>query len=386
MDSEICKCTSESFSQHPAAEVEKPTCVPRLTEGHEPFVLFTEGDVLYEAMLSSIAEARHRIRLESYIFAGDEVGWRFADALAERAMAGVDVRLIIDAAGSLFKITRSLAKYLHKHGIHVHWFHRWNWRFPLRYNRRDHRKLLVVDEEQFYLGGFNIHRENSRAIFGEGRWRDTHVCISGNLAVEAAHLFDAFWQGKWVWFPKQGSGVSVLIPNYTPICRQTLQCLYIDIFQRARTTVYLTTPYFVPDYYTQHAMIEAALRGVDVRLLVPRKSDIWLTRWAAQAAYANLVRTGVRIYEYLPRVLHAKTAVIDGAWATLGTANLDYRSFFVNYDLNLVTRNLDLCRQLQEQFICDISKAEEISPSKWAGRSWGHHLTETVGWLARRLL
>lgn len=386
MDSEICKCVGESPCKHTAVKAGEPACMPRLAEGHESFVLFTEGDVLYKEMLSSIASAQSSIRLESFIFADDEIGWCFAKALAERLQAGVEVSLLIDAAGSLFWSSRSLERYLREHGARVRWFHRWNWRAPMRYNRRDHRKLLVVDEEQFFLGGFNIHRKNSRAIFGEKRWRDTHVSMSGDLAREAAHLFDDFWRGKRDWLLKETTGVSALVPNHTRACRQTLHCLYMDSFRMAAASVYLTTPYFVPDYRTQRELMAAARHGVDVRLLVPRKSDVWLARWAAQAAYANLLKAGVRIYEYLPRMLHAKTAVVDGKWATLGTANLDYRSFFVNYELNLVTRDIDICGALNAQFINDISEAEEICPSMWAKRPWGQHVTETVGWLARRWL
>ncbi len=361
-------------------------CVPSLIEGHESFILFTEGDTLYGSMLDSIASAQHSVRLESYIFADDEVGRRFAAALAERAMAGVKVRVLIDAAGSLFWSSRSIGRYMREHGVRVRYFHRWSWRTPLRYNRRDHRKMLIIDEKKFYLGGFNIHRESSLSVVGERRWRDTHVCISGGLAVDAAEIFDAFWPGKPGWRPKLAESVSALIPNNTPLCRGILHCLYTESFSRAAISIYLTTPYFVPDRRTMHALTAAAQRGVDCRLLVPRKSDVWLIQWAARAAYANLLKAGVRVYEYFPRMLHAKTAVVDCAWATLGTANMDYRSFFVNYELNLASRNLDLCSRLQEQFMHDISEAEEIYPSKWAKRSWGRHVTETIGWLARRWL
>ncbi len=361
-------------------------CVPSLTEGHEPFELFTEGDALYKAMLSAIASARRNIKLESYIFADDEIGWHFAEALAEKARNGVEVRALIDAAGSLLRIGRSLGRYMRNHGIHLRYFHRWSWRFPFRYNRRDHRKMLIVDEKQLFLGGFNIHRESSLSIFGEERWRDTHLGISGDLAVEASKLYDAFWHGKLDRMPKMISKVSALIPNNTPLCRQPLHCLYMDGFQRAKTSIYLTTPYFVPDYRTMQALMAAARCGVDCRLLVPRKSDVWLTQWAARAAYANLLRAGVRIYEYIPRMLHAKTAVVDASWAIVGTANMDYRSFFVNYELNLVTRNIDLCYELQKQFLYDLSEAEEVSFSKWVNRPWTQHIVETVGWLARRLL
>ncbi len=361
-------------------------CVPELVVGHEPFRLYTEGDELYEDMLRSIAGARHAIRLESYIFAPDEIGWRFARALAARGDEGLRVRVIMDAAGSLFWHSRQLARYLRAHQVRVRWFHRWNWRRPYRYNRRDHRKLLIIDDEHFYLGGFNIHRESSRAVYGERRWRDTHVRLHGELTTVAKHIYDRFWRGRKRWLVKRERRVNVLLPNHNGRCRHALHCLYMELFRHARRRVYVTTPYFVPDHRTQHALTAAAERGVDVRLLVPAKSDVPLTRWAAQAAYATLLRSGVRIFEYQPRVLHAKTAVADGAWATLGTANLDYRSFFLNYELNLVSRDPELCLCLEKQFLRDLDEAVEITAGKWARRHWGHHFLEMIGWLARRWL
>jgi cardiolipin synthase len=388
MSSVHCSRTNESCCGHHSIIAGEPLCdcIPRLTGGDEPFILFTEGDELYASMLSSIASAERSIRLESYILADDEVGHRFAEALIERARAGIEVRVLVDAAGSLFWGSGSLGRSLRSEGLPVRYFHAWSWRAPFRYNRRDHRKLLVIDEKQLYLGGFNIHRESSRSIFGEGRWRDTHVCVFDSLAADGAEMFDAFWQGRLNLLPKYKSSVSALIPNNTNVCRQPLHCIYMDRFKRAEKSIFLTTPYFVPDHRTMRALESAGRRGVDCRLLVPRKNDVWLTQWAARAAYANLLKAGVRIYEYLPRMLHAKTALVDGSWATIGTANMDYRSFFINYELNLVTRNFELCRQLNEQFEKDLSEAEEISPSRWMSRHWGHHVTETVGWMARHWL
>lgn len=386
MDDRCCDQEGEECSEVPAVEADGPTCLPRLTERRDAFTLYTEGDLLYEAMLASIASARHSIRLESYIFADDEVGRRFAGALAERARAGVEIRLHIDAAGSLFWGPRSLERHLREQGIGVRWFHRWSWRDPLRYNRRNHRKALVVDEEQVYLGGFNIHRENSRALFGEERWRDTHIGLSGELAFEAARLFDAFWEGERSWTLKQAWGMNALMPNHTRACRHALRCLYADRFRGATESIYLTTPYFVPDHRTQRGLRAAARRRIDVRLLVPRKDNVALTRWAARYAYANLLGAGVRIYEYLPRVLHAKTAVVDRDWAMVGTANLDYRSLFLNYELNLVSQDPDLCRQLRSQFFQDLSEAEEVLPVGWAKRPHSRRVAEAIGWTARRWL
>jgi cardiolipin synthase len=247
--------------------------------------------------------------------------------------------------------------------------------------------LLVVDGKTAFLGGFNIHRESSRAFYGEQRWRDTHVRLGGSLARHAADCFAAFWRRDLHWEPQESdSSGSVLMPSQTLACLRRLRCTYATLFAEARSSIQISTPYFVPDHRTQHGLIEAAQRGVKVSLLVPRKSDVPITRWAARAAYAHLLAAGVRIYEYLPRMFHAKTAVIDGTWATIGTANMDYRSLFLNYELNLITRDEQLCRQLQIQFTLDLTESAEISRQVWAERKWKEYFFETIGWLSRRWL
>ncbi len=361
-------------------------CVPPLQAGRRSFVLFVEGDELYEAMLADIAAARTCIRMESYIFAADEIGWRFARALAERAAAGIQVRLHLDAAGFLLWGNRQLKTWLRSQGIRLRLFHRWRWRDPLRYNRRNHRKLLVVDEAAVYVGGFNIHRESSRVAFGTERWRDTHVRLGDAAARTATRLFDDFWNGRRRQSTPEQGAVNVLVPNVNRTCRQALRCLYTDSFRGAHRSIYLTTPYFVPDHRSQRDLREAARRGVDVRLLVPRKSDHLLVQWAVRAAYAKLLDAGVCIYEYLPRMLHAKTAVVDGTWATVGTANLDYRSLFMNHEINLVSRDPLLCQRLEAQFLVDLEEAEQIIGRQWARRPWSQHVMEVIGWLARRWL
>lgn len=351
------------------------------------FTLFTEGDALYDAMIASIESSRRSVWLESYLFADDEVGRRFADAFRAAVGRGVDVRLHIDAAGSLFWFSRRLERGLGRDGVRVRWFHRWQWRQPWRYGRRNHRKLLVIDGREAYLGGFNIHRVNSMRLFGASRWRDTHVRMRGALAADGAALFDAFWNGRRHWHPPYDPrGDGALLTSHSREGRFTLRRFYSTLIDSARNTLYLTTPYFVPDHFTQEGLIAAARRGLDARLLVPGKSDVPLARWAARASYAKLLHAGVRIFEYRPRVLHAKTAVADGAWATIGTANLDYRSFFLNYELNLVTRDRDLCAQLTTQFHDDLAESIEIEPRGWDNRPWSEHLSETVGWVARRWL
>lgn len=353
----------------------------------ENYEVFTEGDVLFDAMLATIRNARVHVWLATYIFSADEIGQRFIETLVERAQNGVDVRLTVDALGSFLLFPQRLEKELSELGIKVRRYHRWHWREPLRYNRRDHRKLLVVDGQQAFLGGFNIHRQGSLLVFGEERWRDTHVRITGELAEQAAGLFNHFWQGKPAQCPSPKIKLQdELLPNHSYKCRQRLRRIYRDVFKGAAKYLYVTTPYFVPDRSVQKGLVAAARRGVDVRVLVPRKSDVRIVQWASRAAYANLLVNGVRIFEYLPRMLHAKTIVIDDNFAAIGTSNIDYRSFFLNQELNLFSGNRGLCQCLRGQFNNDLKEAEEVHPKSWQQRHWISRLLEWVGWMARRWL
>jgi len=362
-------------------------CVLWPTGETEEYELFFEGDDLYEAMVNSILAAQDRVDLETYIYSADEIGWRIAEALAARAGAGVQVRVVVDAAGSLFSFSSALEAYLRRNGVTVRRFHRWLWRRPLRFYRRNHRKLLAVDGRVAYVGGFNIHRESSRAVYGERRWRDTHVRLEGPLAAQASALFDTFWAGHRTWSPGSAGGTGdVLVPNHSRICRHQVYCLYLRLLRSARLRLDLTTPYFVPDRRTQNELVRAARRGVDVRLLLSGKSDVLVAQWAARAAYHKLLSAGVRIFEYQPRVLHAKTAVVDGAVATVGTANLDYRSLFVNYELNLFSATRALCGALERQFSADLAGADEVTARRWSKRPWISLGAESIGWMARRWL
>jgi len=261
-------------------------CSPLLQEGNNELKLYTEGDELYDAMLNSMFAASQRIQLESYIFADDEIGRRFMTVLTERSNAGVDVQIHVDAAGSLFLMSRQFEQEMLDANIRLQRFHKWNWKSPLRYNRRNHRKLLVVDGRTAFVGGFNIHRESSKRISGDLRWRDTHIQFESSLALQAVQVFDHFWQGDRHWMPASLPGSSSeLLQNYSRRCRRQLRCVFTDMLVNAKQSIYLSTPYFVPDRHTRNLLTKAARRGIEVCLLVPRKSDVPIARWASQAIY-----------------------------------------------------------------------------------------------------
>jgi len=365
----------------------KPSNILAIRMKNNNIKIFTDGDQLYEAMIKAIQSATKSITMESYIFASDSVGWDFAKALSEKAKEAVDVRLLIDSAGSFFYFSREMRYFLKKNGVKIRFFHHWSWRRPFHYNQRNHRKLLIIDEKKAFLGGFNIHKQSSFKAYGEKHWRDTHISIEQPIILDAARTFENFWKShlhiKFSW--KKRRSVA-LAPGESKIYQRHMRYLYNRIWPNAKEYIYLTTPYFVPDIRTQRGIIAAAERGVDVRVLVPHKSDIRITKWAARAAYTPLLRAGVRIYEYLPRMLHAKTIVVDGKWTCVGTANMDYRSFFVNHEIVLLSRVEPLCAKIKEQFLDDLTHSEEICKLNWPLRSWREKMTETIGKIARRLL
>ncbi|MCG2582500.1 MAG: phosphatidylserine/phosphatidylglycerophosphate/cardiolipin synthase family protein [Marinobacter sp.] len=351
------------------------------------FRVFGEGDDLYEAMIDSIRAASQRIVLASYILAGDEVGWALLNELMNQARRGLDVRIHIDAMGSGRVLTRSQSRLLRAAGVRLKRFHRWSWRQPMRYNRRDHRKLLVIDGETAYLGGFNIHREASRRVYGETRWRDLHVYITGPLAAEAEGLFNAFWCGLTDWSPRRQPGSNDrIIPNTTRACRILLRCTIKAQLARASESIWLESPYFIPDRGLRKQLILAAERGVDVRILTTRKTDSPPAQWAARGIYGDLLANGIRIFEFQPRLLHSKLLLIDEDWANIGTANFDYRSMFLNYEVTLVSGNRTLNRQLKSEVLRDLQDCHEVIGEAWRDRAAINYLYDMLGRLLRRWL
>ncbi|MFW6028192.1 MAG: phospholipase D-like domain-containing protein [bacterium] len=348
------------------------------------FRLFTEGDDLYEAMLAAIKAAQKSVRLETYIFAADEVGWRFAEALAEKARAGVDVRFHFDARGAATGASPELYQCLINAGVKLKWYNPWSSWHPSRYFRRNHRKLLVVDEEELFLGGSNIILENSRLLFGEARTRDTDVAVKGELARQAAVLFDQTWDNPEL---RHKQARATRAPEFSGLYHGRMASLHALAIRRATHGVYVTSPYFCPGSRVERALRWSARRGVDVRVLVPRNSDPPIVGWMTRSAYGSLMKAGIRVYEYLPpRKLHAKSVAINDEWSIVGSTNLDHWSLIVNSELALVAHDPRLGNDLREAFFDDLERSREVQPAEWATRGWRQRLFETTGWMARKVL
>ena len=347
--------------------------------------VFVEGDALYAAMRMDIASARHSIDLEAYILGDDAVGRAIVAALCERSRAGVRVQVGLDAFGSMPLANSPLTRELRDAGINLRWYRGWNWRRPWHVHRRNHRKLLVLDQRCAYLGGFNLRADSSQRSTGGSRWRDTHVRIEGPFAAQAQEAFHAFWSGDLHWQPSQ-VGPNLLMTNASHPARHHLRVALHTACLQARQRIWATTPYFVPDRRLRTELADAARRGVDVRILVPRHSDVRLVQWASRSVYRALLHAGVKVLEYQPRVLHAKTMVVDSSWCTVGTANLDYRSFNLNLEINLVSRCRALTELLAAQFEFDMTRSAVIDPTQWHRRAGWRRALEGVAWRLRRWL
>jgi cardiolipin synthase len=346
-----------------------------------------DGDEAYAAIEAAIRGAKHHVHVEYYIFEPDQTGTRLRDLLVERALAGIEVRLLVDALGSHRLSERFLAP-LRAAGARFAWFS------PVRLfrlrphyiNFRTHRKIVIVDGQVGFTGGVNVTDDESAAALGERAFRDTHVELRGDAVqwLQVVFLEDfhhATGQaptGPAYFEPAAGEGtIAVQIVSSGPDQDwEAIKKVYFAAITGARERVWVTTPYFVPDEPMLAALTGAALRGVDVRVLVPRKSDLRIVTAAARSYYEELLAAGVRIHEYLPRVLHAKTLVVDENFAAIGTANLDNRSFRLNYEVSAVILDAATNATLASAFADDLARSREVDAGGLARKSLGTRLFE----------
>src|SRR5688572_28244699 len=353
-------------------------------------ILLQDGPATYRAMFQAIAAARDHVHLETYIIEDDEVGRRFAAALVEKQSQGVQVRLIYDSVGAS-STPPAFFKHLTDNGVAVLEFNPVN---PLalrkgwEVNQRDHRKLLVVDGRVAFMGGINISSVYSAGSFsnrskrrpgGGAQWRDTHLQVEGPVVAEFQKLFLATWEKQKgdVAAPREHFPVAVArgrevvraIGSSPDEASSQIYATLLSAIGASETAVHLTNAYFVPDPQLLAALKDAAARGVDVRLILPGHSDSWLVFHAGRAHYGDLLRGGVKIHERRHALLHSKTAVIDGVWSTVGSTNLDWRSFLHNDEVNAVVLGADFAAQMKEAFARDLAVSDPITLEGWQRRS-----------------
>jgi len=355
--------------------------------------ILQNGDQIFPAMLAAIRSAKHSIGFTTYVYWSSDIASQFADALSERARAGVKVRLLVDAVGGAVMNARTVWQ-LERAGVRVAWFRPLRWPYMRKLNNRTHRKVLVVDTKHGFCGGVGIADEWAGNADTPNHFRETHAQITGPAIADLFASFAENWQeatGERLGLmpqPADAGTIAIHTASSTAGTPPTvMERLFQAVITAAQHRLWITTAYFVPSDRLCDALSEAVARSVDVRLLTNGPlTNHRITRWAGRASYARLLGAGVKIYEYQGTVLHSKVLTVDGAWGTIGSANVDDRSLVLNDELNISFTDLDLIGQLDRQFEIDTQRAREIRPSEWPGRPLPGRLAESGASLFRHQL
>lgn len=368
--------------------------------------VFPTGDDAYAAMLAAIRGARQEIHFETYIYADDATGREFRDALIERARAGVAVRLMLDGFGSA-ALPDAFLQTLAAAGAAVlifrplgPWRRRWGW------NRRNHRKILVVDRIQGFTGGVNISDEYRTSARGGGNWQDMHIQIAGPVAQDLNALFVDTWRREGggdipsglpadaavaaesarLTAELGGQVAAQALGNHRFRLRGQIRHVYLHAIRAAREQITLANAYFLPDLLFRRVIAAAARRGVDVRILVAGKTDSLPVWYATRRTFRRLLAAGVKIYEMQDHVLHAKCAVVDRHWAIVGSYNLDHRSLFHNLEATVTLVDAGVCLQLETALETRRSLCIQVDPQTWSRRPWLQKCLEVFWYWWRELL
>lgn len=377
-----------------------------LTEGNKVEVL-QDGPSTYQSMIAAIGSARDHINIETYILEDDEVGQRFATELIAKQAQGVQVNMIRDSVGTLGTPSKFFTR-LADAGIKVLEFNPVN---PMtakagwEVNQRDHRKLLVIDGRIAFLGGINISSVYSGGSFSLGSkvrpdgklpWRDTDLRLEGPVVAELQKLFIETWEKQKGgplaprhYFPpaqRKGHEVVRAIGSSPDEPYSLIYATLISALRSAQTEIWLTNAYFMPDPQLLAELKTAVARGVDVKLVLPSSTDSWLVFNAGRTHYTELLEAGVKLYERRDALLHVKTAVIDGVWSTVGSTNLDWRSFLHNQEVNVVVLGAGFGDKMRAAFIADLANSNPITLDKWQHRALDVRAKELFGQLWERWL
>lgn len=362
-----------------------------LTSGNK-VTLLKNGENKFPEVLTSIKNASHHIHLEYYIYECDDTGMSIIELLIEKAKQGVQVRFIYDDFGSP-SIKSPLEKRMEAAGIKIFAFHKIKfYLLANRYNYRNHRKIIIIDGHTAFVGGINI----SDRYYNNGDpkklyWRDTHLKIKGPAVYYLQYLFitdwnfccsDALLKAEQCYFPdntneKNNCYVQIAAGGPDSPLPSILYSL-LQAINLAKKEILITTPYFIPGDSILDALCIAAMSGLKVKLLVPGVSDSKLVNAASRSYYAQLLRAGVEIYLYQKGFVHAKTIVTDNQLSIVGTANMDYRSFELNFEVNAVVYDSAFASQMRELFFKDLQDATPINQDEWLKRHWAKQLPEKI--------
>ena len=362
---------------------------PTYTTDYE---IYSGGEATYKAIFSAIEEAKEYILLEYYIFAPDQTGTALRDLLIKKLNEGLKIYLLVDSMGSI-KLRRRFMQDFERAGGHLCYFHKLGLGGGMLslINFRNHRKIIICDGNVAFTGGVNI-TDTQDLRLDPGAYHDVHMRFEGPIVDWFETVFTEDWyysnrnDGKLLEFLKNKSDARLLqqkeqaelITEKTKIPSLSMQLIpsgpdnelapilrvMVEAMHLAQRRIYLTTPYFVPDQSALFALTSAALRGVDVKVLVPKKTDTYIVGKAAQSWYEDLITCGIEVYTYLPRMLHTKTMIVDDDISFIGSTNFDYRSFYLNFELSVISYSDKINKSLSDEFYQTLEQSELVALTK----------------------
>ncbi|MFG6113935.1 cardiolipin synthase [Halobacillus sp. MO56] len=358
--------------------------------------IFTDGQEKFHALIEDIENAKEHIHLLYYIIRDDQLGQRLSEALIKKAKQGVKVRVLYDDMGSR-TLSRKFVRRLKKAGVEVEAF------FPalipklnMKINYRNHRKLAIIDGKIGYIGGFNIGDEYLGFNKRFGYWRDTHLRVEGGAVHNMQTRFildwnhasrqDISYEDRYYQAEPKGDVAMQIVSSGPDSEWEQIKHGYIKMILSAKDSVYIQTPYFIPDDSLLDAVRIASLSGVDVRVMIPRMPDHPFVYWATYSNVGDLLEAGAKIYIYQKGFLHAKTIVVDGKIASVGTANIDVRSFRLNFEVNAFLYHPDLAKELEDSFLDDITDSTQLTVQLYKHRSKWIRFKESIARLLSPIL
>lgn len=365
---------------------------PAIAEGNRVRYL-ENGDQIFPAMLDAIRSAKKTITFETYIYWSGEVGRAFAEALRERAEAGVKVHMLLDWAGSA-KMDESLLDAMGRGGVNIERYHEPHWYNLSRLNNRTHRKLLVVDGLVGFTGGVGIADQWTGNAQDKWHWRDSHFRVEGPVVAEMQAVFMDNWMkatGQVLhsadYFPKidpAGSVQAQMFSSSPTGGSESMHLMYLLSIASAKESILLSSSYFVPDQLAIEALVAAAKRGVAIRIITPGEHiDTDVVRRASRARWGKLLEAGIDMHEYQPTMFHCKVMVVDGFLVSTGSTNFDNRSFRLNDEANLNIYDREFAAQMTGVFTRDLARAKRITLEQWKSRPLSEkvieHLSSLLG-------
>ena len=354
------------------------------------------GEQIFPAMLEAIRGARRTISFETFIYWTGEIGREFAEALAERARAGVKVHVLLDWVGT-HKLDREALALMRDSGVDLEKYHPLRWYSLGRINNRTHRKLLVVDGTVGFTGGVGIADKWNGAARNPDEWRDSHYRVDGPAVAQMQAAFMDNWmksRGEVLhgddYFPRlepRGEHVAQMFKSSSTEGSESVRLMYLLTIASAEQSILLANSYFVPDDLSVETLVAAAGRGVRIEIIVPGKEiDTEVTRKASRSRWGKLLEAGIRIHEFQPTMFHCKTLIVDGVWVSVGSTNFDNRSFRLNDEANLNIHDQEFAARQTTIFEADLARSRRISLEEWRNRPLTEKLMEHAAGLLRSQL